>query len=367
MMSDWARSFLAEIETVEDMVSAFSDEVRCRKLLEAMVWPRGRACPACGFKRSTVLTSRLYGAYRARPGLYQCSNAACRFQFTVTTHTPLHATKLPLKVWMKGLWFVLQSDKGVSSPRLAEALGVSQPTAWRMGHALRLLVAQADQYGGVLEADEFYFGGRTKSDPDQPPPGRGRKGLPRTTKKPALAMVERPESREPGAPAGRAGAEVVKDLSLNEIERVMERAVDYQDTHLMTDEWKGFMSVGQHFAAHDTVRHSADEFARGPVHANSAESFNNRVRRTIAGVFHHISPEHADLYFNEIGFRWAQRVVAGQTVRRSRKGHESVQVVWARVAPALQLQAVLRNAVGRQMRRSPLGGIEILSKIAVFG
>ena len=66
-----------------------------------------------------------------------------RFQFTATIHTPLHATKLPLSVWMKGLWFVLQSDKGVSSPRLAEALGVSQPTAWRMGHALRLLVGEA--------------------------------------------------------------------------------------------------------------------------------------------------------------------------------------------------------------------------------
>jgi hypothetical protein len=147
----------------------------------------------------------------------------------------------------------------------------------------------------------------------------------------------------------------------------MERAVDYQDTHLMTDEWKGFMSVGQQFAAHDTVRHSADEYARGNVHANSAESFNNRVRRTIAGVFHHISPEHADLYFNEIGFRWSQRVVAGQHVRRSRKGRESVQLVWSRIAPALQLPAVLRNAVGRQLRRSPAGGIEILSKIAVFG
>jgi hypothetical protein len=30
-----------------------------------------------------------------------------------TIHTPLHATKLPLSVWMKGVWFVLQSDKGV--------------------------------------------------------------------------------------------------------------------------------------------------------------------------------------------------------------------------------------------------------------
>jgi hypothetical protein len=26
------------------------------------------------------------------------------------------------------------------------------------------------------------------------------------------------------------------------------------------------------------------------------EGFNSRVRRTIAGVFHHISPQHADLY-----------------------------------------------------------------------
>jgi hypothetical protein len=136
----------------------------------------------------------------------------------------------------------------------------------------------------------------------------------------------------------------------------MERAIDYQDTHLMTDEWKGFMSVGREFAAHDAVRHNADEYSRGIVHANSVESFNNRVRRTIAGVFHHISPEHADLYFNEIGFRWSQREVAGQTVRRSRKGRESVQLVWSRIAPALQLQAVLGNAVGRQMRRSPLGG-----------
>ena len=268
---------------------------------------------------------------------------------------------------MKGLWFILQSDKGVSSPRLAGALGVSQPTAWRMGQGLRLLVAEAEQFKGTVEVDEFYFGGRGRSEPGDLPPGRGRKGLPRTKKKPALAMVERPESRELGAPAGRAGAEVVTDRSLNEMERVLDRAVEYETTHLMSDEEKGFMSIGQQFAAHDAVSHSAKEFSRGIVHANGAESFNNRVRRTIAGVFHHISPEHADLYFNEIGFRWSQRVVTGQTVRRSKKGRETVQVVWSRVAPALQLQAALRNAVGRQIRRSPKGGIIIKSKIAVFG
>jgi hypothetical protein len=87
-------------------------------------------------------------------GLYQCSNGACRFQFTATTRTPLHSTKLPLSTWLKAL---LQSDKGLSSIRLAEALGVSQPTAWRIGHALRLMLARASPLGGTIEIDEFFL------------------------------------------------------------------------------------------------------------------------------------------------------------------------------------------------------------------
>ena len=149
---------LSGIQTVEDMVAAFSDEQQSRRLLEAMVWPKGRICPACGYKRSIAIAGRDMGRRRARPGLYQCSGGECRFQFTATTHTPLHSTKLPLSTWLKALWLMLQSDKGLSSVRLAEALGVSQPTAWRMGHALRLMVAREMPLGGTVEIDEFYLG-----------------------------------------------------------------------------------------------------------------------------------------------------------------------------------------------------------------
>jgi hypothetical protein len=45
---------------------------------------------------------------------------------------------------------------------------------------------------------------------------------------------------------------------------------------------------------------SKRQYVCGDAHANSAEGFNDRVRRIIAGVFHHISPEHADLYFNRL-------------------------------------------------------------------
>jgi transposase-like protein len=171
-MGGVARDVLAGINTVADMVAAFADEERCRRLLEATVWPRGRTCPACGCREATALAGRDVGRC-ARPGLYQCR--ACRFQFTVTTRTPLHSTKLPLRVWLTGLWLILQSDKGISSVRLAEAIGVSQPTAWRMGHALRLLVTREHPLEGTVEMDEFYIGASPRKDADRPHLGRGRK------------------------------------------------------------------------------------------------------------------------------------------------------------------------------------------------
>jgi hypothetical protein len=100
--------------------------------------------------------------------------------------------------------------------------------------------------------------------------------------------------------------------------------------HLMSDEAKAFVAIGRNFPAHETVQHGRDEYARGPVHANSVEGFNLRVQRTVAGVFHHISPEHADLYFHEIGFRWSQRIVEGQVVRRNRHGREKTRTLWSR-------------------------------------
>ena len=103
-----------------------------------------------------------------------------------------------------------------------------------------------------------------------------------------------------------------------------------------------------------------------PVHANVVEDFNLWVQRTVAGVFHHFSPEHADLYFHEIGFRWSQHIAEGEVIRRTRHGREITRTLWSRVPPALQLLQVFRAAIGREMRRTRIGGITIKSAIAAF-
>ena len=57
-MSETVLTILSRIQTVEDMVAAFSDERRCRPLLETMVRPTRRICPACGYRRSIALAGR---------------------------------------------------------------------------------------------------------------------------------------------------------------------------------------------------------------------------------------------------------------------------------------------------------------------
>nr|WP_245424657.1 MULTISPECIES: transposase [Rhizobium] len=112
---------------------------------------------------------------------------------------------------------------------------------------------------------------------------------------------------------------------------------------------EAFMAIGKSFATHENVKHSSREFVRDAAHVNSVGGFKSRVRRTIAGVFHHISPQHA-LSCHEIGFRWSQRIVTSQAVRILVTGA-------AGAAIAASLSRYYRPA----MRRSPDAGIIVKS------
>jgi hypothetical protein len=74
----------------------------------------------------------------------------------------------------------------------------------------------------------------------------------------------------------------------------------------------------------------------------------------------------AAVYFNEITCRWSQCVVSGQAVRRTRKGRKVVKPLYPRIAPARQLAAVFRSTVGRRLRPTARGLIQIRCAVAVF-
>ena len=95
---------ISELKSVRDVWKKMPTEHHARVFLENAVWGAGRFCPHCGSLRSRRLRGR---SVRAR--LYQCGEKECRRQFTVTTKTPLHATKLDLRVWISAMFLVLTS------------------------------------------------------------------------------------------------------------------------------------------------------------------------------------------------------------------------------------------------------------------
>jgi transposase-like protein len=127
-----------------------------------MIWGNNRICPHC----KSQISYKLSGA-SSKPGLYECGK--CKRQFTVTTKTPMHSTKLPLWKWLQAMYYIVNSSKGVSSVFLAKWIGTSQKTAWKMGHAIRFMMAPDSDhqaiFNGIVELDEKYIGGKPRYQP----------------------------------------------------------------------------------------------------------------------------------------------------------------------------------------------------------
>jgi transposase-like protein len=74
---------------IDQLRQRFPNELACQLLFESVMWQKGRYCPHCHAEKYWLLKG-----FSARFGLYQCSD--CGQQFTATTKTPMHSTKLPL-------------------------------------------------------------------------------------------------------------------------------------------------------------------------------------------------------------------------------------------------------------------------------
>jgi transposase-like protein len=163
----------------------FTDEHAARELLEAIRWPNGPVCPHCG---GTDEAYKVKSA-KARPGVYKCGH--CRKQFTVTVGTVFERSKIPLHKWFQAAYLLCSSKNGMSSHQLHRILRVTYQTAWFMSHRLREAMRTGDlvplgSFGGIVEADETYFGERADPAERRKPGQRGPAG-----KRPVVGLVER--------------------------------------------------------------------------------------------------------------------------------------------------------------------------------
>ena len=69
----------------------------------------------------------------------------CRYQFSVTSGTVFHNTRLPLKTWFIAIYLTVASKKGISANQMKRAIGVSEKTAWYLCHRIRTAMTKLNR------------------------------------------------------------------------------------------------------------------------------------------------------------------------------------------------------------------------------
>ncbi len=278
----------------------YTDAEKAREHLEAIHWPNGPICPRCGNINPDRIT-KLEGK-STRPGVYKCNE--CRDPFTVTVGTIFERSKIPLNKWVLASHLMAASKKGMSAHQLHRMLGVTYKTAWFMAHRIREAmkedVTSSGPLGGegkIIEADETYFGRR--EDGYVSPKRKGQPYLKR--KKPMknaiFGLVER---------GGKTRTVHVQHATRDSVREVLVTTADRKST-LYTDESNLYPITGQEFGGHETVKHSAKEYARGTVHTNTIEGVFSVFKRGMVGIYQHCGEAHLHRYLAEFDFRYNRR------------------------------------------------------------
>jgi transposase-like protein len=231
----------------------FEDDDVAREWFEQRLWPDGPVCPHCGSHGEGV--TKLFGA-KHRAGLFQCN--ACREQFTVTVGTVMERSKIGLHIWLKAMYLLSCSKKGISTHQLHRMLGVSLKSTWFLMHRIR--EAAREPYLGALmgdklqavQADETFIGRRTTRAGE-----RRQRGY--AEKEPVLTLVDGKQARSFHVPE-------VNGATLKPIlrEQISKAAMVY------TDEAAHYTGLKVDFpAGHFTVQHNIGEYVRGGATVNA--------------------------------------------------------------------------------------------------
>ncbi len=89
----------------------------------------------------------------------------------------------------------------------------------------------------------------------------------------------------------------------------------HHESTLYTDESKLYHGMKDHFAGHDSVKHTGGEYVRyegdAVIHSNTIESYFSVFKRGMRGTYQHCAEKHLHRYLAEFDFRHNSRVALG--------------------------------------------------------
>jgi len=290
--------------SIPGLAARLTDEAAAYELLEELRWNGKPVCPHCGsVAKHYFLSPKASEGRKTRTGtvtarrVWKCKD--CRKQFTVLVGTIFHGTKIPLRTWLFVVIEMCASKNGVAAREIQRKYNLTAKSAWFMTQRIReAMKANPGTLVGTIIADETNIGGKPKYKQGKLRGRPGEKNYPEKSK--VLTLVNRD--------TGEARSRVIPDVTSDTLGTAIMRAVDIDNSQLMTDEWQGYDMVGRWFGnGHQTVFHAGHEYVRGNVTTNAVESFFSQLKRSIDGTHHAVSHQHLHRYLAEFDFRHSTR------------------------------------------------------------
>ena len=283
-------------DVIRSVPLACADESTAAHFMEQERWGDSPCCPICNSSDVYQMTGR--DGKRNKDYRWRCRG--CGKLYSVRFGTVMEDSRIPLRCWCLAFWQACSSKKGMSAKQIQRQTGLSYKSALFLMHRVRFAMADMPgvKFSGIVECDETYVGGkpRYRGTAENPVNKRGRG----TKKTLVFGMVER---------NGRVHSRVVPDVAASTLKSAIKELVDDQ-ARIMTDENAAYRGIHQHFAGgHDTVQHTAKEYARGDVNTNTIEGVFALVKRGMYGVYHNVSKKHLHRYLAEFDFRYNTRHV----------------------------------------------------------
>ncbi len=117
-------------------------------------------CPKC--KRKGVAFRRYATSQRRQS--WTCTG--CGHHVHPTAGTIFHKSSTSLHLWFYAMYLMTSTSCRISAKQLERELGVTYKTAWRMAKLIRqeLMTQDDEPFGGEVEMNETYIGGRRRGD-----------------------------------------------------------------------------------------------------------------------------------------------------------------------------------------------------------
>ena len=277
-------------ETLQEAIVFFSKYENCHNIMVELRWGVCEAvtCPHCGSEHVTYLErQRRWKCYAKHPQPF----------FSLKTGTVFEESRIGLNKWLTAVWLIVNAKNGISSYEIHRAIGVTQKTAWFMGHRIRTALHRGSferMLVDEVEVDETFIGGKARNMHSDV---RARRitGRGPTDKTIVLGMLER---------GGIVTTQVVPNRKKRTLQREIKSTVA-AGSALYSDDLASYDGLNREYA-HQTVDHAV-RYVDGLIHTNGLENFWSLLKRALNGTYVSVEPFHLFRYLDEQAYRYNMR------------------------------------------------------------